>query len=1049
MANEQLIDTVISPEADAQVENLKKLLADLDIQMTSNIKSANALNAATANAKSFKDYTKNATDAALSLEKINQAALKTATATAKLNVEIAKGNAEIAKAAIQANNLTASNNKAVEANNKLTASEQKKAAALEKTQGEYKKLLASFNEATLRARTAGAAFGTDSEAYTKAAGDVQKLRKQLDNIDQPLGNFQRNVGNYGNAIAGAFSKAFSVIRQAAYILPGIGIAGIFNLLFEGATLLFNKLTEGKFALDEFGKTATALGKAFEDSGFKEAVSNVIELKEQIALANDGLIDQDVVLNKYNETIGKTIGQTDSLDKAQQLLVEHSADYIKSMFYKAAATAALAEGTDDLLKATKAVMNAEANQSLTDKDIAGLQNIIKTSRDKNEVEQAKGLLKMGMSMKKADDDNLAEAKQYQDKLVAQTASIYDKLSRLSGQYQTGFMSSADQQAQEKRNETAFNYNKKLLEDDLANQEQIAENEKKSYKTRFSALQKALEEKKQIIDIDQAQQLSKGGLIKAEEQKIIDDGNFQKLAAEREYIKKRNDLQDKQYKQKQDILKNDIQKPKDALKTVIDDPAQTYDAKLGALELYNARSTELIQANYKEQQKAAGENKESLRLAEQECDKATIQLANDTASQLLKIKKENLAKILEASKESEDDQISLAQDSANLALQALTDVRDKGIKIIDDKRKHHKISEKEYNQQLLDINDQYAIDRIRQEIALQSAILAIKEADRDNTVSKMEKGGATKEDISKFTSGANKGIQGTKNTISGLAVQLGTAVSKKESDDTKGSAKEAEEERKKIEQAATEATVTAIDEIDKLRQKAFEAEIQRLERMAQQIDDNANAEKKQVNDSIASNATKARQIKLIDAQTASAKKAIQAQENKEKQKAAKADKEATIAKIIATGALAVVSALATQPVYLGIVLAAITAASVAVELASAIATPLPQYAKGGTTKGGLAIWGEAGVEMATEPSGKRYLSPDGATVAAFPKGTIITPHMELMQQIRPDVPVYAGGEAIGWREVVKAINGQNRKQERPRVVVNVDMGFENYKQQYLSR
>jgi hypothetical protein len=56
-----------------------------------------------------------------------------------------------------------------------------------------------------------------------------------------MGNNQRNVGNY----ASGFQKAFGFLRQAAYIIPGIGVAGIFNLIFEGVTKVNHGLVLSK------------------------------------------------------------------------------------------------------------------------------------------------------------------------------------------------------------------------------------------------------------------------------------------------------------------------------------------------------------------------------------------------------------------------------------------------------------------------------------------------------------------------------------------------------------------------------------------------------------------------------------------------------------------------------------------------------------------------------------------------------------------------------------------------------------------------------------
>ena len=65
------------------------------------------------------------------------------------------------------------------------------------------------------------------------SADILETTNKLKVLDAAIGNNQRNVGNYENAIVNAGKKAFGFIRTAANILPGLGLSGAFLLIFEG------------------------------------------------------------------------------------------------------------------------------------------------------------------------------------------------------------------------------------------------------------------------------------------------------------------------------------------------------------------------------------------------------------------------------------------------------------------------------------------------------------------------------------------------------------------------------------------------------------------------------------------------------------------------------------------------------------------------------------------------------------------------------------------------------------------------------------------------
>lgn len=115
-----------------------------------------------------------------------------------------------------------------------------------------------------------------------------------------------------------------------------------------------------------------------------------------------------------------------------------------------------------------------------------------------------------------------------------------------------------------------------------------------------------------------------------------------------------------------------------------------------------------------------------------------------------------------------------------------------------------------------------------------------------------------------------------------------------------------------------------------------------------------------------------------------------------KYAAVQKAADIANIISGTALAVVNALKTQPTYLGIALALGVGIAGAAQLAAAVASPLPQYAKG--RKGGkaeFALVGEAGAEIIDTP-GEAPRVVDRPTITWLKEGASVIPTNEALMK-----------------------------------------------------
>lgn len=136
----------------------------------------------------------------------------------------------------------------------------------------------------------------------------------------------------------------------------------------------------------------------------------------------------------------------------------------------------------------------------------------------------------------------------------------------------------------------------------------------------------------------------------------------------------------------------------------------------------------------------------------------------------------------------------------------------------------------------------------------------------------------------------------------------------------------------------------------------------------------------------------------------------------------DKAMNISNIIAGTALAVINALQTKPfIPAGLAAAAVAGTMGALQLATAMATPIPKYAKGTDNhSGGPAIVGDGGKKEVVVYSGKAWITPDIPTIVDLPKGA----------QVLPD----AGRHNLTRIDFLNF--NQQFEKEHPEVVINND-------------
>ena len=225
------------------------------------------------------------------------------------------------------------------------------------------------------------------------------------------------------------------------------------------------------------------------------------------------------------------------------------------------------------------------------------------------------------------------------------------------------------------------------------------------------------------------------------------------------------------------------------------------------------------------------------------------------------------------------------------------------------------------------------------------------------------------------------------------QLRVQLSKETTDKINADAEKELKERQKVEEAKKKLIQEAVNAIAEIGSSMFDRRIQEIEA---EIDANQEAYDKKVEeiDALA-------EKDVITKEEAEARKRVAEEQSSarnaelEKKKAdlqtrqARFQKTIDIAQTIASTAQAIMTVYKQLGIFAG-PMAALVAATGAIQLATIIAQPIPKYAKGTDYHpGGLAIVGDAGKHEAVISGGKAYITPDTPTLMPIPKGAEVLP------------------------------------------------------------
>jgi hypothetical protein len=220
------------------------------------------------------------------------------------------------------------------------------------------------------------------------------------------------------------------------------------------------------------------------------------------------------------------------------------------------------------------------------------------------------------------------------------------------------------------------------------------------------------------------------------------------------------------------------------------------------------------------------------------------------------------------------------------------------------------------------------------------------------------------------------------------------------------KKTEEAQKAANKKSIEGMQQLFSAVMDLLAQQSEAKIAEFDAELERIDEWKERELERLEESVMSDETRAAETKRINEKAEADRKKIEEEKKKEQLKAAKYQKASAIISAIINTALGVTSAL-TIPPPAGPILAAITAALGAVQIATIAAQPLPKYRHGTDYhEGGYAVVGDAGKhEYALTPAGKLYKTPAVPTLVDMAEGTQVFPdYLSMLKYFRPEIPKY---------------------------------------------
>lgn len=341
---------------------------------------------------------------------------------------------------------------------------------------------------------AAVAFGASEKDAAEAAKTLLAIQTVANGV-KGIANELTTRGTAANKLYTfsqmQLSTAMDSTATAGARLKGALITLGIGAVIIGIGLLIANFDKIKRSISGVSKEQEALNDVMKESGgeYVQAVKLISQLKANIDLAKQGIIQKEAVIKSYNDSLGKTTGQVKSLEQAEKELIEKGDAYIQMTLKKAVANIALE-------KAAQKAFEAEEAKRKKDEEFG---NAVTVFNEANA--RAAGLTEEEITALKTEElqkrkKAVIDAKNAEQKVYIDIANDAQKamaeISKAFNLNPLGNNTTVQQTAQTKK------FRDGVLKDDADLYKKLSDNQDAYLTTRLAAREKAFQIEKQILN-----------------------------------------------------------------------------------------------------------------------------------------------------------------------------------------------------------------------------------------------------------------------------------------------------------------------------------------------------------------------------------------------------------------------------------------------------------------------------------------------------------------------------------------------------------------------
>lgn len=791
-----------------------------------------------------------------------------------------------------------------------------------------------------RMKAEWATLDTGSDRFKNLTKDISTLNAEISKQEQGIGVWGRNVGNY----ASGFSMLNFQIQQVARELPSLTVSAsqFFLAISNNLPMLVDEMQRARIANEALKKSGESTVPVW-----KQMIKGILSWQTALVVGITLLTAYSKEIVAWVKELFKGNEVIDSITKAEEKLNES--------WKEAGKNASDEKSKLDILFETA----TDTNKNMIDRRLA-VQQLIDTYP-----QYLKGISEEDILMGKANTQYAMISQNIME--IAKNKAILNKISDLY----------AEKLEKEMLLEEAKRLREKHLRGEIEDKDvqiKIGDEVITGYQ---KVSKKIFDIKNDISDsIEQINQLK--GKINIKSAFDDDKKNYEKRKKEEEKLQETlRKIAESEIKAKADLTEEDYKILAEMNKRVVENGKQSYDKRMESLQSYNnyllqsvetrknAEIEALIETTRKELKlpdtiegrlKAREKVANQILLIEQKASIETNKIANENAKIQKKIEEDRVKNVInDINEEYAARQRALSIEESN--------------ELVDLSRQYKdgKINNEQYEQAKLDTSKKYAKKRFENEISYLNDIL--------------KESGLTDEERIKYEQELDKANLNFQKWILSEEVK-----------DYDKAAKKKEEIEKALQDKRKELLRGAFDLAQALLNRDLENQLSKLDEQSEANDKWAKEETDRIDRLEESGAISKEQAEarkaLIDEQAQAREDQIEAKRRELQKKQAQYEKAASLMEVAYNTAVAVMAAWKnpfTAPALIPTIIAA-----GAIQTATILATPIPEYAEG--TKdhpGGLAIVGDAGKSEMVIANGKIFKTPAVDTLVNLPEHSKVLP------------------------------------------------------------